>query len=197
MKRSVVAADASPRSPSRREFLKQGAGVLVGTLVFSSGPIALLAPSDTWALELSALDESTARVLLRFARHLYPHDRMEDAVYAMVVKALDRDAADAGTRQLLADGVAALDRAAGGGWIAVDAERQLVAVKALEGSPFFAKVRGTCVTALYDNPLAYAHFGYEGASWDEGGYLERGFNDLKWLPSPPADASPPLPRRAS
>src|SRR3981189_2272615 len=76
-----------PTSPSRREFLKQGSGVLIGALVFSSGPIALLAPSKVWALELAALDEATGRALLRFARHLYPHDTMEDAVYAMVVKA--------------------------------------------------------------------------------------------------------------
>ena len=196
MKRAVV-AESSPGSPSRREFLKQGAGVIVGTLVFSSGPIALLAPSRTWALELSTLDEPTGKVLLRFARHLYPHDRMEDAVYAMVVKALDGQAKDAGTKQLIADGVASLDSAAGGSWMAADPDRQLVAVKAIEGSPFFAKVRGTCVTALYDNPLAYAHFGYEGSSWEQGGYLERGFSDLKWLPNPPADASPPLPSRGS
>jgi hypothetical protein len=197
MNRTIAAPDASPGSPSRREFLKQGAGVIVGTLAFSSGAIALLAPSRTWALELSTLDEPTGRALLRLARHLYPHDRMEDAVYAMVVKALDRDAADAAVRQLLAEGVGALDRAAGGSFLAAGGDRQLVAVKAIEGSPFFSKVRGTCVTALYDNPLAYAHFGYEGSSWDKGGYLERGFNDLRWLPSPPADASPPLPRRTS
>ena len=181
-------------SPSRREFLKQGSGFIIGALAFSSGPIALLSPSKTWALELSALDESTGRALLKFARHLFPHDAMEDAVYAMVVKALDKDAGDAGLKKLLGDGVAGLDRAAGGKWMAQSADRQLVAVMALEGSAFFNKVRGTCVTALYDNPLAYAHFGYEGSSWQKGGYLTRGFDDLKWLPDPPADASPPLRR---
>jgi hypothetical protein len=181
----------------RREFLKHGTGVLVGTLVFSSGPIALLAPSRTWALELSALDERTARVLLRLARHLYPHDTLEDAVYALVVKALDQGASDAGAKQLLADGVAALDRAAGGDFLAQAPDRQLVAVKTLEGSAFFEKVRGTCITALYDNALAYAHFGYEGSAWEKGGYIDHGFNDLKWLPNPPADASPPLARSAS
>jgi len=76
-----------PTLPSRREFLKQGSGVIIGALVFSSGPIALLAPSKVWALELSSLDEATGKSLLKFARHLYPHDTMEDAVYAMVVKA--------------------------------------------------------------------------------------------------------------
>jgi hypothetical protein len=181
-----------PTSPSRREFLKQGSGVIIGALVFSSGPLALLAPSKVWALELSALDEATGRALLKFARHLFPHDTMEDAVYAMVVKALDKGAADASVKKLLVDGIAALDHAAGGDWMTKSPDRQLVAVKALEGTAFFSKVRGTCVTALYDNPLAYAHFGYEGSSWEKGGYLHRGFNDLTWLPDPPAKASPPL-----
>ena len=70
-------------------------------------------------------------------------------------------------------------------------DRQLVAVMALEGTPFFNKVRGTCVGALYDNPLAYAHFGYEGSSWEKGGYLHRGFNDLTWLHEPPPNALSP------
>jgi hypothetical protein len=179
-----------PTLPSRREFLKQGSGVIIGALVFSSGPIALLAPSKVWALELSALDEATGRALLKFARHLYPHDSMEDAVYAMVVKALDKGAADPDVKKLLVGGIAALDHAAGGDWMAKSPDRQLVAVMALEGTPFFGKVRGTCVTALYDNPLAYAHFGYEGSSWEKGGYLHHGFNDLTWLPQPPANASP-------
>jgi hypothetical protein len=26
--------------------------------------------------------------------------------------------------------------------------------------------------------------GYEGPSFDKGGYLNRGFNDLDWLPDP-------------
>src|SRR5438309_8901683 len=183
-----------PTLPSRREFLKQGSGVIIGALVFSSGPIALLAPSKVWALELSSQDEATGKSLLKLARHLYPHDTMEDAVYAMVVKALDKDAADGNVKKLLVEGVAALDHAAGGDWIGKSPDRQLVAVKALDGTPFFAKVRGTCVVALYDNPLAYAHSRDEGRSWDKGDYLHRGINDLNGFPDPPTDANPRLSR---
>jgi hypothetical protein len=38
--------------------------------------------------------------------------------------------------------------------------------------------------------MAFAHFGYPGPSWAKGGYINRGFNDLKWLPDPSASASP-------
>lgn len=49
------------------------------------------------------------------------------------------------------------------------------------------------MVALYNNELAFAHFGYEGNAFPfqkGGGYLLRGFNDLKWLPNPTAQASP-------
>ena len=62
---------------------------------------------------------------------------------------------------------------------------------AMQGQPFFNAVRGKCITSLYDNDIAFVTFGYPGASWDKGGYITRGFQDLKWLPNPPAAASPP------
>ena len=63
-------------------------------------------------------------------------------------------------------------------------------MQAIEGRPFFNTVRGQCVTSLYDNDMAFAVFGYEGACFEKGGYIQRGFQDLKWLPAPPAEASP-------
>ena len=56
----------------------------------------------------------------------------------------------------------------------------------------FNAVRGKCITALYDNDMAFATFGYPGSSWEKGGYITRGFQDLKWLPTPSKEASPPL-----
>jgi hypothetical protein len=34
-------------------------------------------------------------------------------------------------------------------------------------------------------------FGYPGSAWEKGGYITRGFQDLKWLPAPSKEASPP------
>jgi hypothetical protein len=60
----------------------------------------------------------------------------------------------------------------------------------LEGQPFFNAVRGKCVTSLYDNDMAYKVFGYPGSAWEKGAYITRAFQDLKWLPAPPLEASP-------
>ena len=46
---------------------------------------------------------------------------------------------------------------------------------------------------LFRSPLAFAYFGYEGEVFSKGGYLHRGFNDLKWLPEVPAADSGPIP----
>lgn len=175
---------------TRREFL-QGSGVLTGTLAAGS-VLVTLAPSRSWAVELKTLSSAEGETLMKMGRVLYPHAKLSDAVYALLAKDLDADAGkSADTLKLLRDGVAALDKAAGGSFATASAAKQLEVVKAIEGQPFFNAVRGKCVTALYDNDMAYTTFGYPGASWDKGGYLTRGFQDLKWLPDPPAAASPP------
>lgn len=177
---------------SRRAFLQGSGAVLMGVLAFAGGPIAALAPARAWALELARLDEREGRALLAITRHLFPHDAMEDAVYAFVVRDLDgAAAADDAVRDLLRAGIGRLDAAAGGDWLALDGDTRFIHLRAMAGSPFFEKVRGTAVVSLYDNELAYAHFGYEGPSFQKDGYLLRGFDDLDWLPDPPESASPP------
>ena len=174
---------------TRREFLK-GTGLLTGTLAASS-ILSALAPSAAWALELKTLASAQGDALLQMGKVLYPHRGLPDAVYALLAKDLDAAAGkDPKTAQMLGDGIASLDKAAGGSFVAASDAMKLQAVKSLEGTPFFATVRGQCITSLYDNEMAFAHFGYPGPSWDKGGYVLRGFGDLKWLPDPPPSASP-------
>ncbi|MGC1330505.1 MAG: tat (twin-arginine translocation) pathway signal sequence, partial [Pseudomonas sp.] len=112
-------------------------------------------------------------------------------VYAFPVKALDQKASsDPGAADVLKQGIATLDQKAGGDWRKIDATQQVAILQSIQDTPFFAMVRATAVNTLYSNELAYLHFCYEGASFPKGGYLMRGFNDLSWLPNPPAAASP-------
>jgi hypothetical protein len=175
---------------ARREFLK-GSGVLMGTLAAGT-VLATLAPSPVWALELKTLGKADGQTLMAMGRVLYPHKKLPDAVYALLAKDLDAKAAgDAAAATQIRDGIAALDKAAGGSFAKAAAPRKLAIVKAMEGQPFFATVRGQCITSLYDNDMAYAVFGYPGSAWEKGGYITRGFQDLKWLPAPSVQASPP------
>jgi len=171
----------------RREFLK-GSGLLMGTLALGS-VLATLAPSTAWALELKTLSSEEGQVLMAMGRVLYPHKKLPDAVYALLAKDLDaKAAADPASAKLLRAGIAQLKEQ---GFVRGNAGQRLAIIQAIEGEPFFNLVRGQCVTSLYDNDMAFAVFGYPGSAWEKGGYITRGFQDLKWLPAPPLEASPP------
>ena len=174
---------------TRRSFLASSS-VLAGSLWASSGALLALAPSAAWALPLKVLDERAARVLLGVTRQIFPHPQLDDAVYAFVVRDLDGAAADSAVKALISAGIKQLDDDAHGDWLKLADGARLAAVTKLAHQPFFDKIRSTAVVSLYNNELAFAHFGYQGDSFSKGGYLERGFNDLTWLPAPPAEASP-------
>jgi len=175
---------------ARREFLK-GSGLLMGTLA-SGTLLATLAPSSAWALELKKLSTAEGQTLMAMGRTLYPHKKLPDAVYALLAKDLDGKAAgDAGAAKMLQDGIAWLNKSAGGDFAKASDKQRDDIVRGLEGTAFFGTVRGQCITSLYDNDMAYAVFGYPGSAWEKGGYITRGFQDLKWLPEPSKEASPP------
>jgi len=177
--------------PLTRRSLLRGSGLLLGTLVAGSA-LTALAPSRAWAVELKTLNSAEGTTLMKMGRVLFPHAKLPDAVYALLAKDLDAGASkDAATAVMLRSGMASLDKAAGGNFSKAPAAKQLAAVKSIEGSPFFSAVRGQCVTSLYDNDMAFAALGYPGSSWEKGGYITRGFQDLKWLPAPSAASSPP------
>jgi hypothetical protein len=123
------------------------------------------------------LSEHALETTLRVARVMFPHDMLPDIAYAKVVKALEAEA------ETVAAGVAALDDPTP--FVELDADAQLAAITAAEGSDYVELVKTTAVVELYDNPLVWEAFGYEGPSVHLGGYLHRGFDDLDWLPDPP------------
>ena len=168
---------------NRRQFLQSGGLTIAGTVV--AGSLGALLPKTAKALaELtSTLDEHTAMTLLGVCRHIYPHDEIGDSYYAKIIKGFDEKAkADPNFAKLLQDGVASLNTVYGMKWLDLSDGNKLQALKSIETTPFFQTVRSTIVTGLYDQPLVWRQFGYEGSSWKAGGYIERGFDDISWLP---------------
>jgi hypothetical protein len=190
MKNMTEINAAGLENSGRRHFLKSSA-LLTGALAATS-VLGLLAPSLSWALPLQHLDQADADAVLALAKTLYPHKDLPDAVYALVVKELDVYAGDTEGRNFVAKGVAALNAKASGHFSKASRAGQRRAVASLIDDGFVQKVRGTCITSLYNNDMAFAHFGYEGEAFSKGGYVHRGFNDLSWLPAPPSEASPAL-----
>ena len=167
------------RGLTRRQLLSRslsaGALAVVGT-----GFIA--APNAAWAVEVTVITPNEMATLLQMARDIYPHDQVPDQFYAVAVKGYDSEEQKA----LVAEGVAALDAAAkaagfdsyvAAGW----EEDRVKLLQGIEMTPFFQTVRSGLVTGLYNQKEVWPIFGYQGESFSQGGYIERGFNDIDWL----------------
>lgn len=175
----------------RRGFLALSTGTITGVLAAGS-PLLAFAPSRAWAVELTALTDTEAATLMAMVRTIAPHDKLEDAAYALVVGALDADAAgDTAMRTQLRDGMQSL----GAKFAQNDEAGRVAILKKAESSAFFQGVRFKTLQVLYSSPLAYAYFGYEGEAFSKGGYLARGFDDLKWLPDVPLEHGGSVPGR--
>ncbi|MBX2856150.1 MAG: Twin-arginine translocation pathway signal [Rhodobacteraceae bacterium] len=168
---------------SRRGFLTGAGGM---ALITASG--AVLSPSQGWAVEVKALKPETMATLIQMARDIYPHDRLADKFYAKAVKTHDETAAkDSAHKQLIEDGVAYIDsrtevrhKVAGYRALGWEADRAAM-LRLIEDQAFFQALRGGLVVGLYNQKEIWPMFGYEGASADQGGYIERGFDDLDWV----------------
>jgi hypothetical protein len=173
----------------RRELLGTATGVLTG-LVVAGTPLAMIARGRIWAVDLAAISSSEGAALMAMARTIAPHDKLDDAAYAIVVQAIDSDASkDENSRKTIKEGLVAL----GAGFTANAESERVAALKKMESSAFFQAMRVKTLQVLYSTPLAYAYFGYEGEAFSKGGYVFRGFNDLRWLPEVPLQDSGPVP----
>ncbi|MBZ5659708.1 MAG: tat (twin-arginine translocation) pathway signal sequence [Acidobacteriia bacterium] len=177
---------------NRRELLKSTTGLLMGWVVAGS-PLALIAPGRAWAVDLTAFTSSEGAALLSMARTIAPHDKLDDAAYALVIQSVDGDASkDANTLKMFKEGLASI----GTSFAASSESERVEALEKIESSAFFQTMRVKILQVLYSNPIAYAYFGYEGEAFSKGGYLRRGFNNLRWLPEVPTEDSGPLPAGA-
>jgi hypothetical protein len=126
--------------------------------------------------ETAAPESRVAATITAVARTMYPHDALPDEVYARVSDVL---AGNAEAAPVIDAGLAALE-----GFTDLSPDERLQALRKIEGSEFFELVRSTSVVEIYSDPRTWTAFGYEGPSFDKGGYLHRGFDDLDWLPDP-------------
>lgn len=170
---------------NRRGFMRGSGLAAIGVSVV---PATLtMVPAEVYAKSFATLGEAVGRTLIKMARDIFPHDKLPDRFYAEAVTPYESQAAkDRALRTLLANGVADLDARAqrqhGQPYLDVPTENERVALlKAIEPGAFFQKVKGDLVTGLYNNKALWPLFGYEGSSWEKGGYVNRGFNDIDWL----------------
>lgn len=168
----------------RRNFLKTAAAVPPAAAVAVAAGLSI---DGAWADNAQTLKPDTMRTLAKMARDIYPHDHLADRYYIAAVTPWDTKAAsDPKLKAMLEEGVALLNQLAQAGnksaYAAVAWEEQRVALlHQIEQTDFFGKLRSDLIASLYNNPEVWPKFGYEGSSAEQGGYINRGFNDIDWL----------------
>jgi hypothetical protein len=176
---TVMSNTSGPKGLTRRQLLSRtsaaGASFVVGAGFLAS-------PNGAWAMTTNVLMPETMASLVQMARDIYPHDQVGDEYYVIAVKGYDTDEAAAS----IEEGIAKLDataQAAGhDGYLATGWERDRVDIlRSMEDEPFFQQIRGGLVTGFYNQKALWPIFGYEGASFELGGYIDRGFDDINWL----------------
>jgi hypothetical protein len=170
---------------SRRVFLKGAATAVPVAAVATSAGVSI---ENAWADDAGALPPATMKTLLKVARDIYPHDILGDSYYIIAIKPWDDKAAkDPAIKALISDGITRLDQNARDrhkvpyAEVPWEADR-VVLLKEIEQSDFFQKVRGDLIVSLYNQKEVWPKFGYEGSSAEHGGYINRGFADIDWLP---------------
>lgn len=165
----------------RRRFLTRSGVAAIGLGAIGAG----LLPPSAWAAK--AVGDSASATLLRMARDIYPHDKLDDKYYAAVMTPLAQKAEqDADLRKLLKDGVADLDQRShnrfGKPYLEIAKETDRVKVlTAMQDTPFFQKIKGDLMMGIYNNTDLFPFFGYGGSAWQHGGYINQGYGDIDWL----------------
>lgn len=151
-------------------------------------PAPIAVPDGPDWVELAAVfSPHVAETLVSVARTLYPHAGLPERVYRRTVLAFDGMAAKVpAVAQGFAEFVDAVDGATALPFRELSESYRVNTLKALEGTAAFRLVQRSTVRFLYDDVEVWQAFGYEGASVHLGGYVNRGFNDLDWLPEPDA-----------
>tara|TARA_Y100000589_G_scaffold331470_1_gene385167 strand:+ start:2334 stop:2765 length:432 start_codon:yes stop_codon:yes gene_type:complete len=122
------------------------------------------------------------KMLSEMLRVLYPHQSFGTEIYQKAADAvIAASEASPAQKLTLQSGIRELDIA---GFDKMDPKSATNYVKSIEGNAFFAAVTGPGLVALYSDHDVWKILGYEGASHHLGGYVNRGFDDLDWLPEP-------------
>ncbi|SFA84664.1 Gluconate 2-dehydrogenase subunit 3 [Poseidonocella pacifica] len=168
---------------SRRMFLMTTAMAGVTTsAMLGSATRSLAAP----------LDAGQDATLLRMVQDIYPHpELLEVSHYEGIAATVITNAeADVATAKDLRDGLARIDAQAealfGTPYTEIaDPDAREGVLRKFQHDGFFQGVRWTAYFAIYNNVDVWPLFGYQGSSVEYGGYIDRGFSDITFVPQGP------------
>ena len=122
--------------------------------------------------------ESDLQLLAGVAYDLFPFNALDPSLYVQVAqRMLDMNS------PAVAQGVAMLrENTRNQPWLGVDEAQRTDLLALLERSAFFTTMRATAIEVLFRDPAVFELLGYGGSAIEKGGYINRGFADITWLP---------------
>ncbi|UCG73907.1 MAG: hypothetical protein JSV45_05910 [Chromatiales bacterium] len=167
----------------RRRFLAQTLKTALGAkaALLLGGLPAVSAWAANHDTAVAARDLETLAVIVR---GLLPHDFLTDEDYVGFAQRIDaRLGTNPAFRQLITDGIASMNAASGGNWLDANDDDKVRVLETLQDEASFGQFLNAAIDTLYQDPAVYRKLGYEGSAIEFGGYLNRGFDDIDWLPA--------------
>jgi hypothetical protein len=129
--------------------------------------------------------EAERQTLVRVVQVAFPHQTFPVGPYQRAADAvIDQSAGDPRLLGQLLQGLAELDQQRDVPFTELDDEIGAAVLRSVDGTAFLTGIVDAAIVAFYSDPEVWDLLGYEGPSFDKGGYLDRGFDDLDWLPDP-------------
>ena len=128
-------------------------------------------------------DPHGGKVLPDVVYQLFPHERLSRDVYTQVAEQLGgRISQSAELTAMMDSAMEVLSGNSHEKWSALPEREKTLALEKIQHTPFFQFVLNEALSGVYRHPLTWELLGYEGSSLEFGGYIDRGFNDIDWLP---------------
>ena len=163
---------------------------------FLVGAFATTVYASLWSIDKSQAKISAGskkedkEILMKMVRTLYPHDRFPSGPYDRTTEdVIKKGNSSPDNAVMLQEGI---DKLKADGFDKLNFEKSTEYLENMGRTKFFEHVRGTSTVTLYNDKEVWELLGYEGYSYDKGGYINRGFNDLDWLPEPRIEEHPDL-----
>ena len=126
----------------------------------------------------AAATESDLELLAAVSYDLFPFPDLPPALYVQVGERLLQ-----ANNPAIAEGLEQLRASAGTmAWKEIDETTRIATLTAMQTTPFFAAVRAATLEVLFRAPETFALVGYGGSAIEQGGYVNRGFDQIDWLP---------------
>ncbi|MGH1414140.1 MAG: hypothetical protein ACRBB0_11660 [Pelagimonas sp.] len=176
-------SDETHEGMSRRMFLMTTTMAGITTSAMLGG--AAFAASNV-------LNETLGASLLRMVQDIYPHpDILQLSHYKAIVATVTSNAvSNSDMAKDLTEGLGKIDAKAqelfGVPYVDIenpDAREGIL--RHFQHASFFQGVRWTAYFGIYDNKDVWPLLGYEGSSVEHGGYIDRGFSDITFVPEGP------------